>query len=388
MENSNEVMWYNQHNLFEIPADFCFDIQRFASAEAEGRSEKATEHKRRKAREEGRVALSKEIPAVIITLLSFLTIYFLAKYIFETMYVTFRYTFENIATLDLTMEDVFFKLFLTPFLKIFIPIAIAAFIAALLSNYLQIGVKFSVKAIKPNFKKVNPNVFKFLANQVFSVSGFFNFLKSIVKIVIIGAVAFFTITGKLEEIRNILFVDNIFYSFLFIIKIIFSLVVKTILILLVFSIVDLLFVRWQFEEQLKMTKQEIKEEHKELYGDPKVKAKLKQMYQTIMSEKKMLDEVPKADVVITNPTHYAVALHYDKNVDEAPRVIAKGKDAFAQKIKETARQHRVYIHENVALARTLYNDVEINDIIPRAMFGLVINAYKFAMRAKERAGVA
>jgi flagellar biosynthetic protein FlhB len=163
--------------------------------------------------------------------------------------------------------------------------------------------------------------------------------------------------------------------------------IKAALILLVFSIVDILFVKWQYEEQLKMKKQEIKEEQKELYGDPQVKSRLRQMYQTIMSQRKMLEEVPKADVVITNPTHYAVALHYDKYTDDAPRVIAKGQEQFAQRIKQVAKEHGIYTHENVPLARALYNEVEVNDIIPRPMYGLVVNAYKLAMEHKERVRV-
>ena len=374
-------------DFYQIPSDFEYDLQRFASAESEGRTEKATEHKKRKAREEGRVALSKEVPAALITLLSFVMIYFLAKHIYRTLIGLFRYVLENIDHLDVTKDVIFFDLFLSPFLKIFLPIAGMAFFIALLSNYLQIGIKFSIKAIKPDFKKVSPNIFKFLKNQVFSMTGFFNLIKSIVKIGIIGMVAYFSIHGKIEEIKNILFVENIFYSFIFIAKIAFGIMIKAALILLVFSIVDILFVKWQYEEQLKMKKQEIKEEQKELYGDPQVKSRLRQMYQTIMSQRKMLEAVPQADVVITNPTHYAVALHYDKYTDDAPRVTAKGKDQFAQRIKQAAKEHGIYTHENVPLARALFNEVEVNDIIPRPMYGLVVNAYKLAMEHKERVGV-
>lgn len=381
-----EIVYKNKmlEDIFFIPDDFHFDLQRFASAEAEGRTEKPTEHKKRKAREEGRVALSKEIPSALITLFCFLLIYFLADYSFRTIKDLFIYTFENINTLDLSDNKIFFELFLIPFLKIFLPVAVVAYIIAALSNYLQIGLKFTFKAIKPDFKKISPNVFKFIKNQVLSVTAFFNLIKSIVKVIIIAFICYSTIKGNIENIEAIIFIDSLLFSFIFFCKLAFSIILKTTIALLIFSIVDILFVRWHFEETLKMKKEEVKEEYKELYGDPNVKMRLRKMYQTLLSQKKMLDEVPKADVVITNPTHYAVALHYDKFTDDAPRVTAKGKDSFALKIKETAIKNDVYVYENPPLARALYTDVEVNDIIPRAMYGLVVNAYKLALEYKEK----
>jgi flagellar biosynthesis protein FlhB len=367
-----------------IPEHFVLDLQRFASSESEGRTEKATEHKKRKAREEGRVALSKELPAVIVTLFSFIAIYFLARFLYETMYDNLRFVIENCTKIDIEKDNVFYDLFLIPFMKMFLPIGAVAFIAAALSNYLQIGLKFTMKALKPDWKRISPNVMKYLKNQVFSVTGLFNLVKSLIKIIIIGVVSYQTIFDNLIEMNDTMFEENIMASFVFISKVSFDLVVKSVIILLIFSIVDILFVRWQFEESLKMKKEEIKQEVKELYGDPLVRSRLRQMYQTLLSQKKMLGEVPKADVVVTNPTHYAVALQFDKNIDEAPRVTAKGKDKFAQRIKEVARENDVFMYENVGLARSLYSEVEVNEVIPRVMYSLVINAYKLAMEYNEK----
>ena len=379
-----KLYWWKDLDLFNTTLDIEFNLQRFASAQSEGRTEKATEHKKRKAREEGRVALSKELPAVLITLITFIMIYFLAGYIFKTIYNTFIFYFENIEKINLFNENVFIDFFLLPFLKIFMPIAASAFITAVLSNYMQIGFKITIKSIKPKFNKISPNVLRFLKNQVFSVTGLFNFFKSIVKIAIISLVAFITISSKIEELKNILFVDGILNSFIFISTIVFEIVFKTLIVLLIFSIFDIIFVRWQYEESLKMKREEVKEEYKELYGDPNVRMRLRQMYQSLISQKRMLAEVPKADVVITNPTHFAIALHYDKYIDDAPRVIAKGKDRFAQKIKEIAKINAIFMYENIDLARRLYDEVEVNEIIPRAMYSLVIIAYKLAMEHDER----
>jgi len=379
-----KILNYN----FDIPDDFYFDLQRFASAESEGRTEKPTEHKKRKAREEGRVALSKEVPAALITLFCFMLIYFMAGYFLNTLKNLFVYTFENLGNLDLNDKNLIYDLVFFPFLKIFLPVAIMAYLVAGLSNYLQIGLKFTFKSIKPDFKKVSPNVFKFIKNQVFSITALFTLIKSVIKIIIIVAVSYTTIKSNLDEIKKIIFIENIFYSFTVFCKIAFSIIFKSTIILLIFSIIDILFVRWHFEQSLRMKKEEIKEEYKELYGDPNVKMRLRRMYQTLLSQKRMLEEVPKADVVITNPIHYAVALHYDKFTDEAPRVKAKGKDSFALKIKKTAIDNGIFVYENPPLARVLFHEVEVNDIIPRPMYGLVVNAYKLAMEYKEKKKVA
>lgn len=168
----------------------------------------------------------------------------------------------------------------------------------------------------------------------------------------------------------------------FLSKISIDIIYKSVILLLIFAVIDYMFVRWQYNEQLKMKKEEVKQEYKEMEGDPQVKSKLKQMYRDLLSENKMLGEVPKSDVVITNPTHYAVALKYDKNTDFAPKVIAKGEDRFAQEIKKTARDNNVFIYENVYLARKLYAEVEVNDIIPNEFYSLVVTAYKLAYEFK------
>ena len=374
----NDTMHDNLDDYFYIPDDFVFDMQRFASAESEGRTEKATEHKKKKAREEGRVALSKEIPSALITLFCFVTIYFLSSYSLQVLFDTFLYVFSNVTKLDLTQKDIFYRIFLIPTAKIFLPIGGISMLIALVASYGQIGFRVTPKLLKPNFKKISPNIFKFFQKQVFSVTAGFNLIKSLFTVMIVIILTYITIMGKIETIKNMIYVESIFYSVTFIANMCFELILKTAFILIVLAFIDYLFVKWQYEEQLKMKKQEIKEEFKELYGDPNVRGRLRQMYQALLSQKKMLKEVPKSDVVITNPTHFAVALKYDSIVDEAPRVIAKGQDNFAQQIKKAASEAGIFMYENVALARTLYKEVEVNDVIPRAMYGLVIQAYKMA----------
>ncbi|HOV13512.1 MAG TPA: EscU/YscU/HrcU family type III secretion system export apparatus switch protein [Spirochaetota bacterium] len=372
------------HFHYIIPENFKLNLQRFASAESEGRTEKGSEHKKKKAREEGKVALSKDIPAVLITLFCLITFYFLSGYIFQVLFDTFLYVFENVTELTLDDPKIYYDILIIPCFKIFTPIAIVAVIIGIATNYGQIGFKFTPKAIKPNFKKLIPNVFKFFKEQVFSITSGFNLIKSLVKVVIIVLISYFMISGKLQDIKNLMNNDSLLYPLIFISKMAFDLILQVLLVLLVMAFIDYMFVRWQFEEQMKMKKQEVKEEYKELYGDPNVKGRLKQMYQNILSQKKMLNEVPKADMVITNPTHYAVALKYESAIDNAPRVIAKGEDKFAQMIKEVAKEHNIFMYENVMLARTLYSEVEVNEVIPSNLYSLVINAYKLLFEKRDR----
>ena len=369
--------------LLNIP----FDLQRFASAESEGRTEKATEHKKRKAREEGRVALSKEVPAVAVAIAAFGTMVILGKYIFKILRNSFVYIFENYQNLSLHNPKLYFDTLIFPMVKLFLPMAIVAFVVALVSNYGQIGgMKFYSKPLIPDFKRVNPNIFKFFQKQVFSPIGAFNLLKSIVKVVIIVAVAFFVIKSHIMEIMD-LFNMDISAGFIFMLKVCVKIVFFVMILMLIFSIADVFFVHKQHEEELKMKKEEVKQEFKDLEGDPQVKSKLKQMYQSLLSQQKILNDiVPQADVVITNPTHFAVALRYDRVVDDVPRVIAKGQDEFAQKIKKVAAEHGIYLYENVPLARKLYADVKINDYVPETMWTLVVTALKLAYEHKEKMG--
>jgi len=152
---------------------------------------------------------------------------------------------------------------------------------------------------------------------------------------------------------------------------------------LVFAAIDFIYQRYSYKKSLRMSKQEIKDEYKQTEGNPEIKAKIRQL-QREMAKKRMMSEVPKADVVITNPTHYAVAIRYDKTKDEAPRVIAKGVDNLAIKIKEIAREHDIMIVENPPLARELYKLVDIDELIPQKLYKAVAEVLAFVYKAKGK----
>ncbi|MBP5449048.1 MAG: EscU/YscU/HrcU family type III secretion system export apparatus switch protein [Spirochaetales bacterium] len=310
----------------------------------------------------------------------------MGRYFFETLTELLTNTLTNCSHFALNDVSIYKDLMITPTLKLFIPVAIVTVIVSLISNYGQIGFKFTPKALKPNFKKIVPNVFKFFKERVFSPQAAFNLMKSIVKIIIIGAMAFLTVKDRWEQIMALTQEGSSLNSFLFICKMLFDLILRTSIIMALFSVVDVFFTRKQTREKLKMKKEEIKQEFKELEGDPEVKARLNQMYQQLMTQSRQLNNVKDADVVVTNPTHFAVALKRDTKIADAPMVVAKGEDAFAQKIKQVARENNIFTYENVPLARKLYADVKINEIVPEELFVFVVTAYQLAEKYNQEHG--
>ena len=209
----------------------------------------------------------------------------------------------------------------------------------------------------------------------------FNLVKSLAKVVGVFAVAFIIINQRLAEMIAISRMDLV-DAFSLIWSILFQFVSISGVLLMIFAIGDYAFQRWVYTESLKMTKQEIKEEFKENEGNPEIKAKIREMERRLLS-RRMIQEIPKADVVITNPTHIAVALKYDPVFMLAPKVVAKGEGPFAERIKSIAREYKVFILENKPLARELYRKVEVGQEIPQELFIAVANIFKLIYNMKE-----
>ena len=207
-----------------------------------------------------------------------------------------------------------------------------------------------------------PRFGQYFKRTLFSLEGFFNFAKSLIKIVIIGVMAFVTIQGEFDKLRR-LFEGPFWPSVTFIFSLTMRLVIEVAVAMLALAIPDYIFQRRQYLESLKMSKEEVKEERKMQEGDPLVKNRMRERMRELLS-RNMAANVPKADVVITNPTHYAIALEWDREKMAAPTVTAKGVDEMAQKIKRIAAENGVPLVENRPLARALYADVDIGDTIP------------------------
>lgn len=358
-----------------------FDLQLFA-AEDEGRTEEPTEYKKRKAREEGNIPKSQELTAIIVFLLTFWTVSLIGGFMFNSLTRIMRYYIENILTIKVTQNSV------TPFFLdmmwlgagCVLPLMLVGVISAVIGNVVQGGFVFSTKKISFNFGKIFSNIGKNLSKMFWSREAIFNLMKSILKVVCVFAIAFIILNSRIAEMINVSHM-SVIQAFGLIWSILFQFVSFAGVLLLVFAVGDYAFQRFIYNESLKMTKQEIKEEFKEMEGNPEIKAKIREMERRILSHK-MINEVPKADVIITNPTHIAVAIKYEPSYMNAPVVVAKGEGTFAQQIKEVAKENNIYIIENKPLAREIFKKVEVGQEIPAELFMAVAKILSLVYQMK------
>ncbi len=346
---------------------YYFDLQLFA-AEDEGRTEEPTEYKKRKAREEGNVPKSQELTAIIVFLANFWALALIGEFVFRSLWNLMRYYIENINSLLITRDNVvpIFIDMLWLSASSTVPFMITGVVFAIIGNVVQGGFVFSTKRISFNFGKIFGNIPSNFAKIFWSREAIFNLFKSLVKVAVVFLVAFIVINTEIGKIFSFSRM-SVATGFLLFWRIIFNFVSFSGIALLLIAVMDYAFQRWVYIESLKMTKQEIKEEFKEMEGNPEIKAKIREMERRLLS-RRMYQEVPKADVVITNPTHIAVALKYEPTYMNAPIVVAKGEGPVAQKIKEIAQENNVYVIENKPLARELYKKVDIGEEIPQEFF--------------------
>lgn len=355
------------------------DLQLFAGE----KTEKATLKKRRDARERGQVFRSVEVNSAIVLLASFATL----KLLFPGIIDSLGKIYVQFLTSSLDMEEVFSyegirKLGMNIGWSIVItigPFMMAALIAGLLASYGQVGFLFTTKPLAPKLSRINPlEGFK----RIFSKRSLAEFIKSLTKLVIIGIVVYTEIRKSFEQINQWYRVD-LGQGVALIGNNAYALALKVSIILLILAIMDYGYQWWQYEKDLMMTKQEVKDEFKLMEGDPQVRARIKGK-QRELGMQRMMQAIPKADVVITNPTHYAVALSYDPEEDDAPVVVAKGKDFLALSIKEIARKNNVVMTEDKPLAQALYNSTEIGQRIPPELFHAVAQVLAFVYDLKGK----
>jgi len=268
---------------------------------------------------------------------------------------------------------------LLKFALVLSPVLAAAVIGAVISNYMQVGILFSTESIKFKLEKINPlSGFK----RMFSVRSVVELLKSLLKITVIGLVTFTVLWGKMDEILS-LSNKSIGSTLVSLAKLSVQMGLYASLALLILALMDYMYQRYDYEKNIRMSKQDIKDEYKNMEGDPLIRSKIKQK-QREMAMQRMMQDVPTADVVITNPTHYAIALKYDEDKYDAPYVVAKGVDYVAQKIKLVAKENNVMTVENRPLARAMYNQVEIGDLVPEDFYKAVAEILALVYQTKER----
>ncbi len=358
-------------------------LQWFAP-EDEGRTEEPTEYKLRKAREEGQVAKSQDLTGAIVLLLTSITLALFAPSMLATIRSMFRWFISESITLDITASGNYvFMVFLDYFVRLVFPIALVSVVAALGANLLQVGFLFTTKPIRPDLKRIVPNFVKYFQRTLFSTDGLYNIAKSIGKVVILIVLVYLNVQADIPRLLK-LQTASIWVSFQFIAGLALRILLEASVILLVLALLDYLVQRRQFRKQMRMTKQEIKEEYKMMEGDPLIRSKLRERMRELLT-RNMIANVPKADVVITNPTHYAVAIEWDRTKMIAPMVVAKGVDRIALEIRRIAEENKVPIVENRPLARALYAETEVGDIIPEQHWNAIATVLAYIVKTSERA---
>lgn len=344
------------------------------------KTEDASPKKKQDAREKGQVFQSKEINTAIVLIAVFYGLKTFGNYMLnsllgftKTMYGNYMFDEGVFTTEGITL--MFYKITITTAIVV-LPIAAIALVTGVILSYAQVGFLFTTKPLEPKLSKMNPiEGFK----KLFSKKSVVELIKSLIKIFLVGYVIYSYISN---EIVNIISLPNANVGGIvaFLGDSVMSIAYRAGLVLFVMAFFDFLFQRWSHNKDLKMSKQEVKEEHKQSDGDPQVKSKIKEK-QRQMAMSRMMSEVPEADVIITNPTHYAIAVKYDKEISDAPYVLAKGQDLVAQKIKDIASENEITIVENKPLARTLYAEVEIGQVVPQDLYQAVaeVLAYVYGL---------
>jgi len=353
-----------------------------AEQEGQEKTEVPTEKKRRESREEGQVAFSKELSSAALLAGIVLTLVATSPIILDAMRQLMSQIFRDLAQSEELSIDSIFTLsgeILSIILPAFAPFAAVIIFAGIFASVLQVGVQITFKAISPKFNKISPLTG---LKRLFSSQSLADFLKSMAKLIIVGFVGYFTYIDKITELNGLSVSTPesiLIYNF----TVVAEVAGKIVLALVAIAIFDYFYQRWHHEQQLMMTKQEVKDETKQTEGDPQLKARIRQI-QREMSNARMMQEVPKADAVIVNPTHFSVAILYDRDVMSAPEVIAKGADHLALRMRTVARENNVPILERPELARDLYANVEIGDDIPERFYKAIAEILAFVYRLRKR----
>lgn len=364
-----------------------YDLQFFAKEGNGGeKTEEPTAKKITDTRKEGQVAKSKEISSAFILLALFLSLKFLIGFLGDRMQGVFfafwkemnlypKEEFNSVTVWQILLDAIVYLIITC------LPFLIIAFIVSFMSQRLQIKWKVTSKPLQPKLSKLNPlSGFK----RLFSKQALFELLMSLFKIALFSAICYSVIKDNIKvlfTLYNLTMEDclGIMYD------IIIELGIKISMVYIIVGLGDFVFQKWKHKQDIKMTKQEVKDEYKNQEGDPKVKSQQRQRMQQA-SRRRMMQSIPEADVVITNPTHFAVALKYDNEVSDAPVVTAKGADYLAFKIRDIAKENGVEIVENKPIARMLYSNVEVGREIPPELYQSVAEILAYVYNLRNKAG--
>ncbi len=365
-----------------------YNLQFFAKDGPGGeKTEEPTSKKLSDARKEGQVAKSKEVTSAFELLAAFLMMRFFMQYIGTVLVGNIYDIYSQIPTYVKLYEghiqsQTFRMLFvqsLLRILQIIAPFLIVGFLVAFITNLLQVKWKVTTKPLRPKFSKLNPvNGFK----RFFSPNSLVELVKSVLKLTLIGYVVKSYLEKNMPSIFQ-LYDISLNQGIVQVGILVINLGIRISLFYMLIAAADYVYQKIKFKKDMKMTKQEVKDEYKNAEGDPQVKSKQRQRMMEA-SRRRMMQQLPEADVVITNPTHYAVAIKYEPELYDAPFVVAKGADYLAQKIKDVAKENRIEIVENKPLARMLYANVDVGSVVPPELYQAVAEVLAFVYHLKGK----
>jgi len=349
-------------------------------ADDQEKTEEPTAKKIEDARKDGNVPKSQDTSSFVTLVVAIGAFFALFPYIKQKMFNLYRFS-QSYIGIDLDKNDVY-VLMITVFREfalMVLPLAAIVAIAGVLASVMQFGFLTTTKPLIPDFKKIDP--IKGIKNLI-SLKKLIEGLKIVLKVTLVMTLAYYYLLDFTTELPSVIFLP-IYDQLGWLRDKALILIAVMLMLFLGLALFDLFFVRYNYFKDLKMSKQEIKDEYKQMEGDPQVKARIKRV-QMEMSKKRMMSDIPSADVVITNPTHFAVAIRYDTEKEHAPKVVAKGIDNLALKIKEIAREHNVQVVENPPLARELYKKCEIDEMIPETMYKAVAEVLAFVYQSSKK----
>jgi len=352
-----------------------------AQPQFQEKTEQATPKRRQEARRKGRVAKSRDLSAAAVLGAALALSYLAGDRLAAELGHLLSRSLAAVAIQAHQDADMatFAWMAVVTFLQLLAPLMAILLLAAVLANLLQVGFVFSLDPITPRWSKIDPVQG---AKRMLSLQALVELTKSLAKITLVGTVVFLTLKGEMDHLLPLLDMGCSQISS-YMGRTTLKLLQRGFWAMLLLGLLDYCYQRWEFDRNLKMTKQEVKEEHKQTEGDPQIKARVRAL-QRQMARSRMMAEVPKADVVITNPQHLAVALRYDAKTMTAPTVVAKGAGYLAERIKAIAAAHQVPVIENKPLAQNLYRGVDINEEIPAALYQAVAEILAHVYRVRER----
>lgn len=345
------------------------------------KTEKASPKKRRDVKKKGEVHKSADLCSAVTLFLTFGTLkigyegFLRAMRGLSSSMLSGEVIVANARNVSIASLGAYYKEVLSAVLPLILPLLLVAMVGGVAVHVVQTGPMFVTEKLKPDFKRINPLTgFK----RIFSTASLVELFKSVLKVIILFYISYSYLSSALKSFVNMMYAD-VGRAFSQVLSTSFSMGIIIGLALIAFSALDVLYQWWKFEKDIRMTKQEVKEEYKQTEGDPQIKAKIRQR-QRKMSSMRMMRHLPEATVVVTNPEHYAVALRYDEERDKAPVVVAKGMDYLAQRIRQKAAEYNIKVVENKPVARALYASCEVGDEIPpelyQAVADILIYIYK------------